>query len=92
MPAKGNRPSSVTRSGQPSESAREALARRRRRRWAIGAMLFPLFFFMVIAIGIAAMYYRRMEIFRPGHSSAGAPPCCALLNQAGAGQRETALR
>jgi hypothetical protein len=87
MPAKTNRGRTV----RPADAAREALARRRRR-WAIGAMLFPLFFTTVIAIGLIAMLYRHMEIFRPGHSSAGAPPCCALLTQDGALARESAQR
>ncbi|SPE27566.1 exported hypothetical protein [Burkholderiales bacterium] len=88
MSAKSNQARTAT----PADRAREERARRRRRRWAIGAMLFPLLFATVIAIGLAAMFYRRMEIFRPGHSSAGTPPCCAMLNQVGAGQRESAQR
>jgi hypothetical protein len=38
---------------------------RRLRRWAILAVLFPVFFLVVIGIGVAAMYYRRMEFFKP---------------------------
>jgi hypothetical protein len=48
-----------------TESAGDARRTRRRRRWAIVAVLFPLFFLMVILLGLAAMYYRHMEFFRP---------------------------
>jgi len=43
---------------------------RRRRNWTILAILFPLVFFLVIAIGLAAMYFKRMEFFRPGKATA----------------------
>jgi len=70
----------------PADPAQEALARqaRRRRRWALAAMLFPLLFATVIAVGLAAMFFKRMEIFRPAHSSAGAPPCYTRLIHPGA--------
>lgn len=29
------------------------------------AVLFPLFFLVVIGVGVAAMFYRHMEFFRP---------------------------
>ena len=58
----------------PAETAAACRRRRRRRRWALLAILFPLFFLAVIALGVAAMYYHRMEFFRPppvGGRSAG---------------------
>jgi hypothetical protein len=48
----------------------------RRRRWAIVAVCFPLFFFVVVAAGLLAMANRRMEWFRPAPASgmpAGVP-------------------
>ncbi len=57
----------------------QAAARRRRRRWAVVAVLFPLFFLLVIALGIAAMAWRHMEFFRPSPASnrAAAPAVSA---------------
>jgi len=54
--------------GPEASAAKQELARRqakRRRKAALWALLFPLIFTTVIAIGLAAMYYRRMEFFRP---------------------------
>jgi len=45
----------------------------RRRRIALGAMLFPLLFLVVIAIGLVAMHHGRvgMEFFKPAPSGDG---------------------
>jgi len=79
-------------SAAPLDPAREALARqaRRRRRWAIGALVFPLIVATVIAIGLVAMFYRHMEFFRPAPSSRSALPCCAPLVHAGAAHPKSA--
>jgi len=46
----------------------------RRRLWvAFAPVLFPLFFLVVIGIGVAAMYYRQMQFFKPAPLGA-APP------------------
>jgi len=58
------------------------LRERRRRRWAVLAVLFPLFFLMVIGVGVAAMYYRRMEFFKP--PAVGALPVDRALGAAAA--------
>jgi type II secretory pathway component PulK len=47
---------------------------RKRRRAALIAVLFPLFFLVVIAIGVAAMYYRQMSFFKPAEVGALSPP------------------
>ena len=60
--------------GQATEAARaDARRQARRRRIALGAMLFPLFFLIVIAVGIVAMHHGRagMEFFRPAPSGDG---------------------
>ncbi len=56
----------------------------RRRRWTILALLFPLFFFLVIAFGLATMYFRQMEFFRPARVGMhpGPPPALALAGPA----------
>jgi len=46
---------------------------RRRRTFALLALLFPLLFATVIAVGLLAMAYRHMEIFRPSHGSTAHP-------------------
>lgn len=38
---------------------------RRMRRAALIAVLFPVFFLLVIAVGVAAMYYHQMAVFKP---------------------------
>jgi len=59
----------------PPTNAERAAARSqaRRRRIALGAMLFPLFFLIVIAVGIVAMHHGRagMEFFKPAPSGDG---------------------
>lgn len=67
--------------GARERSLRQA---RRRRHWALWALLFPLIFTTVIAIGLAAMFYKRMEFFRPAHATAAPWPCCTGLIQSGA--------
>jgi len=65
------------RAARPRESgAGDADALRsaaRRRRVALVALLFPLLFFVVIAIGLIAMKHGRdgMEFFKPAPSSDG---------------------
>ena len=54
----------------PRAKAPAALREARRRRWTLLAVLFPLFFFLVIALGLAAMYFRHMEFFRPARVGA----------------------
>ena len=52
----------------------------RRRRWTVLAVLFPLFFFVVIALGLVAMYFRHMEFFKParvGWNAAAPSPASA---------------
>ncbi|HXY21252.1 MAG TPA: hypothetical protein VEI29_01115 [Burkholderiaceae bacterium] len=69
---------------------RERLRRqaRRRRHWALWALLFPLLFTTVIALGLIAMFYKRMEFFRPSHAAARS--CCVALIQSRAAAPEFA--
>lgn len=74
---KTRKPAAAARSA-PSVPAAQRAARqraRRLRRWAIVAVLFPVFFLVVIGIGIGAMYSRRMQLFKP-------PPVGALRQDA----------
>jgi len=43
--------------------------RRRQSRWALWALVFPLFFLAIISMGVYFMFHRKMEFFRPGHES-----------------------
>jgi len=61
---------------------------RRKRHWALWALLFPLLFTTVIALGLIAMFYKRMEFFRPAH--AAARNCCVALIQSRAAVPEFA--
>lgn len=67
-----NAPSKVPATPEELAARRELAHRqaRRRRNAALWALLFPLIFTTVIAIGLAAMYYRQMEFFRPSHAGA----------------------
>ena len=40
----------------------------RRRLLTLSALLVPLIFFVVVAIGIASMLFGRLSLFRPGKS------------------------
>lgn len=57
---------------------------RRKWRWAVLGLLFPLLFFLVIAVGVAAMAFRHMEIFRPTERGAlpVVPTAHAILRDA----------
>lgn len=48
----------------PADAAQHRRSRRARRSAWI-ALLFPLIFFLVVAIGLFAMANRRMEFFKP---------------------------
>ena len=60
-------PAPDTPDGHQAQAAALAAKRlaRRRRRMALGAVLFPLFFLLVIGIGLAAMHFKRMDFFKP---------------------------
>ena len=77
-------PAMRPRGARPRRAARP----RRRWRWALLGLLFPLLFFVVIAIGVAAMAFRHMEIFRPVER--GALPAAPLAQAPGAALRATA--
>ena len=64
----GARRAADQRTHAPAQERMRRLARRRRQ-WALWALLFPLVFTTVIAIGLLAMFYKRMEFFRPAHAS-----------------------
>ncbi len=69
MEKKAAKPSAArgaVRKPQPSEPER------RGSRAALWALLFPLFFTVVIAFGVFLMAHKRMAIFRPGPSGENA--------------------
>ena len=90
MTSKSPRPIAPTQTQSNDGATRERLRRqaRRQRHWALWALLFPLLFTTVIALGLMAMFYKRMEFFRPAHAAARS--CCVALIQSRAALRETA--
>ena len=45
-----------------------------RHRWAIAALLFPLFFCAVVGVGVYLMFHRNLGYFKPPPSGLAAPP------------------
>ena len=90
MTSKSPRPIAPTQTDSKDGDTRERLRRqaRRQRHWALWALLFPLLFTTLIALGLVAMFYKRMEFFRPAHAAARS--CCVALVQSRAALPETA--
>lgn len=54
----------------PAEGGAKPLRpRRRRERWALAALLFPLFFTAVVGTGVYLMFHRQLGFFRPAHAT-----------------------
>ncbi len=52
----------------PRSEAERRERLRRRNRWALFALLFPLIFTAVISIGLFFMWQRHMSLFKPSPS------------------------
>jgi len=70
--------------------AHDMLRARRRRRWALLALLFPAIFFAVVAFGVASMFYGRMSIFRPAPAGSDAALGISLADNLRYGSAKTA--
>jgi hypothetical protein len=90
MTSKRPKPVAPARTDADRAANQERLRRqaRRQRHWALWALLFPLLFTTVIALGLIAMFYKRMEFFRPSHAAARSG--CVALIQTGAAAPEFA--
>jgi len=90
MRSKSTQPLAPESTNKNSAAAQQRSRRhaRRQRHLALWALVIPLLFTTVIALGLMAMFYKRMEFFRPAHAAARS--ACVALIQAGASPRQTA--
>ncbi len=68
--------------GDHRQAGSPAARVRRRRRWALAALLFPLIFCAVVGVGVFLMFHRQMAFFRPAPAGLAAPPAARVAGGA----------